>query len=70
MLRNEHLLLNISYKTGDLFWYTENLRMYSKSLTTMNIKHIYFYQSLLVGCLEDLRRFGDISAISPLESRR
>ena len=28
-------------KEGDLFWYTENLRMYSKSSTIINIKHIY-----------------------------
>ena len=25
----------------ELFWYTENIRMYSKSSTTINIKHIY-----------------------------
>ena len=28
-------------KQEDLFWYTENLSMYSKSWTTINIIHIY-----------------------------
>ena len=28
-------------KEEELFWYTENSRMYSNSSTTINIKHIY-----------------------------
>ena len=36
-------------KEEDQFWYTENLRMYSKSWTTINIKHIYSLLTNLCG---------------------
>ena len=50
MLRNERLLILLNiFKRRRPFWYTENLRMYSKSSTTINIKHILSLLTNLYG---------------------
>ena len=49
MIRNKRLLLNIFLKEEDLFRYTENLRMYSKSSIAINMKHIYSLLTNLCG---------------------
>ena len=40
-VKERTFIVKLFLKEDELFWYTENLGMYSKSSRTINIKHIY-----------------------------
>ena len=40
-VKERTFIVKLFLKEEELFWYTEHLRMYSTSSTTLNIKHIY-----------------------------